>query len=598
MSNIVGNYSRRRAVVPIRSGRRVLACAAARAVDGVENGSESGNPDGVPPADRGGGAGGSGVGSVGSAGSARGGVNGGSGRGRSLPWGDAVLSAVAGVGWAVVGMGGTAALGLHLVGADARGSLGALTAAVLALAVGGSVSPSVDVSAFGMTGAEAHVAFQATPLGVSLVGAVVLGFFFLRSLRGVGGAGAGAGSWRELVLRAGVLVVLFGSAVLGISWVGRGVVRLDGGDLGLRRVAGGGGWLGGLVSDRVGDLAGAEVAVRFVVDLVPTVLGGVGWCVGVLVVALLASRRTSLPAGWEPVRRVVRPAVSAVVTVLLVAVGAGVAAAGYAAVGDDHPGRVVGAALLGAPNGAWLAVPLGLFVPWDGRAGGVLRMVLPHPVDQFLTGSPGRAVTVGRLAELDGRVWLLAVGAGLLMVAAGVLTAVRTPSGTRRFVLWCGVRLGVATGVALPVLVWLTGTSVDASLSVLGFDAFGMGVELRGRVGVAVVAGVLWGVGAGVLGAWVVGARRSGAAATVSGVSGTGDVAGPYSPRQPYRAPNPDTNPYLRLPGVPAPSGGGDVSGAPTVASPTLPPPPPPRRRPSGPSDLGPPPPPPREPGG
>ncbi|WP_307814997.1 streptophobe family protein [Streptomyces sp. DSM 110735] len=593
MSNIVGNYSRRRAVVPIRSGRRVLACAAARAVDGVENGSESGNPDGVPPAGRGGGAGGSGVGSVGSAGSARGGVNGGSGRGRSLPWGDAVLSAVAGVGWAVVGMGGTAALGLHLVGADARGSLGALTAAVVALAVGGSVSPSVDVSAFGMTGAEAHVAFQATPLGVSLVGAVVLGFFFLRSLRGVGGAGAGAGSWRELVLRAGVLVVLFGSAVLGISWVGRGVVRLDGGDLGLRRVAGGGGWLGGLVSDRVGDLARAEVAVRFVVDLVPTVLGGVGWCIGVLVVALLASRRTSLPAGWEPVRRVVRPAVSAVVTVLLVAVGAGVAAAGYAAVGDDHPGRVVGAALLGAPNGAWLAVPLGLFVPWDGRAGGVLRMVLPHPVDQFLTGSPGRAVTVGRLAELDGRVWLLAVGAGLLMVGAGVLTAVRTPSGTRRIVLWCGVRLGVATGVALPVLVWLTGTSVDASLSVLGFDAFGTGVELRGRVGVAVVAGVVWGGVAGVLGGWVVGRRVGAGRSSVPGA-----VGGPYSPSPPYRAPNPDTNPYLRLPEVPPVSGGDDVSGAPTVASPTLPPPPRRRHRSSGASDPGPPPPPPREPGG
>ncbi|MGW5102857.1 streptophobe family protein [Streptomyces sp. NPDC004100] len=512
-----------------------------------------------------------------------------------MPWGDAVLSAVAGVGWAVVGMGGTAALGLHLVGADARGSLGALTAAVVALAVGGSVSPSVDVSAFGMTGAEAHVAFQATPLGVSLVGAVVLGFFFLRSLRGVGGAGAG--SWRELVLRAGVLVVLFGSGVLGISWVGRGVVRLDGGDLGLRRVAGGGGWLGGLVSDRVGDLARAEVAVRFVVDLVPTVLGGVGWCVGVLVVALLASRRTSLPAGWEPVRRVVRPAVSAVVTVLLVAVGAGVAAAGYAAVEDDHPGRVVGAALLGAPNGAWLAVPLGLFVPWDGRAGGVLRMVLPHPVDQFLTGSPGRAVTVGRLAELDGRVWLLAVGAGLLMVGAGVLTAVRTPSGTRRFVLWCGVRLGVATGVALPVLVWLTGTSVDAGVSVLGFDAFGTGVELRGRVGVAVVAGVVWGGVAGVLGGWVVG-RRVGAGVGAGRSSVPGAVGGPYSPSPPYRAPNPDTNPYLRLPEVPPVSGGDDVSGAPTVAGPTLPPPPRRRHRSSGASDPGPPPPPPREPGG
>ncbi|MFD8809447.1 streptophobe family protein, partial [Streptomyces sp. NPDC059597] len=395
-------------------------------------------------------------------------------------------------------MGGTAALGLHLVGADARGSLGALAAAVVALAVGGSVSPSVDVSAFGMKGAEAHVAFQATPLGVSLVGALVLGWFFLRSLRVVGSAGSG----RELVLRAAVLVGLFGAGVLGLSWVGRGVVTLDGGAVGLRRVSGGGGWLGGLVSDRVADLAHADLAIRFVVDIVPTLFGGLGWCAGVLAVALLASRRTPLPAGWDVVRgvvrRVVRPAVSAVVTVLLVAVVAGVAAAGYAAVGDDHPGRVVGAALLGAPNGAWVAVPLGLFVPWDGRASGVLRGVLPHPVDQFLTGASGRPVTVGRLAELDGRVWLLAVGAALLMVTAGVLTAVRTPpGGSGRLVLWCAVRLGVATGVALPLLVRLTGTSVDASVSVLGFDAFGTGVESHGRVGVAVLGGGLWGGGGG-----------------------------------------------------------------------------------------------------
>ncbi|MFD8913970.1 streptophobe family protein [Streptomyces sp. NPDC059575] len=537
---------------------------------------------------------------MGSAGSA------GSLQGRSLPWGDALLSAVAGVGWAFVGMGVTAALGLHLVGADARGSLGALTAAVVALAVGGSVSPSVDMSAFGMTGGEAHVAFQATPLGVSLVGAVLLGWFFLRSLRVAGGRVSAP----ELLLRAGVLMTLFLAAALGLGWVGRGVVTLDGGALGLRRVSGGGsgGWLGGLVSDRVGDLAHAEVAIRFAVDGGGTVVGGLVWCVGVLAISLLASRRVPLPPGWGGLQRGVRPAVSAVVTVLLVAVVAGVAAAGYAAVGDDHPRRIVGAALLGTPNGAWLAVPLGLFVPWDGRASGVLRMVLPDPVGRFLTDSPGRPVTVGRLAELDGRVWLLAVAAVLLMLTAGVLTAVRTPVGTRRLALRCGVGLGVATGVALPLLVWLTGTSVNASVSVLGLDAFGTGVELRGRVGVAVLVGAVWGGVAGVLGAWVGGRRVVGVAGTggdggVGPVCGTGlyggqgAVGGPYSPGRPYRAPNPDTNPYLRLPEVSPGAGGDDVSGAPTVASPTLPPPPRRRRRPEGPSDLPPPPPPPA-PGG
>jgi hypothetical protein len=103
--------------------------------------------------------------------------------GRTLPWPDILLSAIAAVSWALIGMAGTAALGLHLLRADAAGSLGPMTAAVVALAAGGSVSPSGDVSAFGLTGAQAHTAIEFTPLGVSLVGALLLSWFFLRSLR-------------------------------------------------------------------------------------------------------------------------------------------------------------------------------------------------------------------------------------------------------------------------------------------------------------------------------------------------------------------------------------------------------------------------------
>jgi hypothetical protein len=104
--------------------------------------------------------------------------------GGRLPWGDVLLSAIASVSWALIAMAGTAALGLHLVGADAAGSLGPMTAAVVALGANGAVKPSGDVSAFGLKGAEAHTAIQITPLGVGLVGALLLSFFFLRSLRG------------------------------------------------------------------------------------------------------------------------------------------------------------------------------------------------------------------------------------------------------------------------------------------------------------------------------------------------------------------------------------------------------------------------------
>ncbi|GAA3106027.1 hypothetical protein GCM10017687_17220 [Streptomyces echinatus] len=272
-------------------------------------------------------------------------------------------------------------------------------------------------------------------------------------------------------------------------------------------------------------------------DTSATLLGGLGWCAGVLLVALLAARRAPLPPGWAVVHRVVRPAASALVTVLLVAVAAGLAAAAYAAIGDDHPRRIAGAALLGAPNGVWLGVPLGLFVPWDGKATGVLVTLLPHPMDQLLAGRSGRPVTVGRLAGLDGRVWLLAVAAVLMILLAGVLTAVRTPllrtpagrsaadhtpvgrtpvvrpaGGALGFAGRCALRLGVATALTLPLLAWLTDVSVNAALSVLGLDVFGAGLDLHGRLGPALLLGAAWGAGAGAVGALL--AWTSGAAGT------------------------------------------------------------------------------------
>ncbi|MFJ5994696.1 streptophobe family protein [Streptomyces sp. NPDC092370] len=451
-----------------------------------------------------------------------------------VPWGDVLLSAVAGVSWALIGMAGTAALGLRLLEADTTGSLGPMTAAVVALGAGGSVTPSGDVSAFGLTGAEADTAIEITPLGVSLVGAVLLSWFFLRSLRAAGVVISPA----ELLARAGTVVALFVAMLGGLAWAGHDVITIDGGSLGLDDVTGGSGGvgipgpgdIGGLLPDRLGDLVDAQAAVGFTVDTAPTLLGGLGWSAGILVIALLASRRTPLPPGWEAVHRVVRPAVSAVVTVLLVAVVAGLAAAVYAAIGDDHPARIAGAALLGAPNGVWLGIPIGLFVPWDGRATGELTRFLPDPLDDLLGAGAGQPVTLGRLAELDGRVWLLGVAAALTMLLAGVLTGVRTPvgegpGGLLRFAGRCALRLGGATALALPLPAWLTDVSVTASLSVLGFDAFGAGIELHGHLGSALLLGAVWGTGAGAVGAslaWACGAagRRATAAARGEGFAG------------------------------------------------------------------------------
>ena len=483
---------------------------------------------GVPAAQR---IGGSAMGAAARAGTARDDVR--------VPWGDVLMSAVAAVSWALIGMAGTAALGLRLLEADSAGSLGPMTAAVVALGAGGSVAPSGEVSAFGLTGAEADTAIEITPLGVSLVGAVLLSWFFLRSLRAAGVVISRA----ELLARAGAVVALFVAMLGGLAWAGHDVITIDGGSLGLDDVTGGSGGVeipglgdvGGLLPDRLGDLVDAQASVGFTVDTAPTLLGGFGWSAGILLIALLASRRTPLPQGWEAVHRVVRPAVSAVVTVLLVAVAAGFAAAAYAATGDDRPERIAGTALLGAPNGVWLGIPLGLFVPWDGRATGELIRFLPDPMDDLFGAGSERPVTLGLLAELDGRVWLLAVAAGLMMLLAGVLTAVRTPVGEEpgalRFAGWCALRLGLATALALPLLAWLTDVSVTASLSVLGFDAFGGGIELHGHLGPALLLGAVWGAGAGAVGAllaWGCGAagRRATASARGEGSALAGEAAG------------------------------------------------------------------------
>ncbi|MER6998337.1 streptophobe family protein [Streptomyces sp. NPDC000410] len=480
-----------------------------------------------------------------------------------IPWGDVILASIAAVSWAMAGMAGTAALGLHLLGADSSGSLGPMTAAVTVLAVGGSVTPSGDVSVFGLEGAAARTAVDITPLGVSLVGALLLSSFFLRSLRGAGAWVSGT----ELAARAAALVALFLGAVGGLAWAGHDVITIDGRALGLDELPGlpdgggggvgipglgdiGDGWdVGGLLPDRIGDLVEAKASVGFTVDTADSLAGALFWVLAVLLVALLASRRTPLPPGWDAAGRVVRPAASALVTMVLVAVAAGGAAAAYAAVGDEHPERIGGAALLGTPNGVWLGIPLGLFVPWEGRATGALARVLPDPLDELLRVSAGEPVTVGRLAELDERVWLLAVACALMMLAAGVLAAVRTSRaagvGAAGFAGRCALSLGVVTALALPLLVALAEVSADASLSVLGVDAFGAGVELRGDLGVAVPLGAVWGASAGGAGAVV--ALAMGAVRTVGREAPVAFV-GPYSPSVPYRPPNPDTNPYLRLP--------------------------------------------------
>ncbi|MEU5053650.1 streptophobe family protein [Streptomyces sp. NPDC021096] len=511
---------------------------------------------------------------------------------------DLLLTAIAAVSWAFLAMAGIAALGLHLLGADAAGSLGPMTAAVVVLAVGGSITPSGSVEAFGLTGAGAHTTIDIAPLGVSLTGALLLGWVFARSLRGAGPVVRGG----ELAARVGAVAVLFLLLLGGLAWAGSSSVTIDGSGLGLGAPDPGSGRtrleipglgdigdIGGGLPERIAGLADAKASVGFSVRTGPSLLGGLVWVLAVLLITLLAARRAPLPRRLRAAHRGVRPAASALRAVLVLSVVAGLAAAVAAASGDGHPRRVAGAALLGAPNGVWLGLPLGLFVPLRGRASGSLLQMLPDPLDDLLRMGTDQTITMGRIADLEPLAWLLPVGCALLMLTAGVLTAARTPRGTAgpgAFAARCGLSLGAAVAVALPLLVLATRVKADASLSVLGIDAMGAGLELAGSVPLALVLGAVWGFGAGVAGALFacaagVAGRRASPLAQGPSPHPDGrtypDLAyrpGPYNPSEGYRPARDETNPYLRPPGE-------DPFSAPTqTSSSPLPPPRRPPRRP------------------
>ena len=457
----------------------------------------------------------------------------------------AVLAAVT-ASWAFAAMGAVAALGAHLLGLDHYVALGPATAALVALAVGGTVTPSGDLSVFGIQAAGAHGAIGIMPLGVSFVGALVLGGLFVRPLR------------RLPVLDPSVLLSRLAGTLVGfllllwvVAWSGNGTVAIKlnsltggSGSGGSGGPLGGLGGLGGLIGGVVGN--NTQPTVGFRVEALPTLGLGLLWALVVLALAVLATRRVPLPYGWGPVRRYVRPVVSAVVTVVCAAVLAGAVSGIVVGLSGNGGARTVGGVLLGTPNGVFLAVPLGMAVPLNGKATGPLGRFLPSPVDQLLKGGGGQSITLDRLAQLDGRVWLLPVAVALMLLAAGVFAAVRTPRpvlplGALREAAWAGLRLGVALAVTVPVLLGLGAVSVNADLSVFGFSAVGAELSISGNLLAGAGLGLLEGAVFGFLGALLVRRFAAGERMPADPPGPGGPAAGPGAPYDalPGRAPSP-----------------------------------------------------------
>ncbi|MFI8962857.1 streptophobe family protein [Streptomyces sp. NPDC053493] len=394
-----------------------------------------------------------------------------------------------------VAMGVTAGLGLWAAGAaDLPGGAGAFTAvlaAVVVMASGGQVGLSGEAGDLAGTQGE----LTAMPLTVTLVGALVTGTLFLRPLRHHAVARV-----RDLLALAVPTVVLWLAALAGLCALARHdfPIRLAGdtedtGDTDL----------GDLFK---GLLDAVNPSVGFRTDLGPTLFYGLLWILGVLVVALLVSRRAPLPPRLVRHHQAVRPAASAMLLLLLAYVAVGLVIGLVVAASKGHAAETFAVLLLGLPNVSWLALGVGIGGSWEGRVDGPFGLPMPQILDSVLRGNNGgkdlSTVDLSSLASYDGRAWWLLPIAAVLVLAAALVTAVRSPAGVPA---WRhALHLGIAFAVTMLVVTPLTLVEARFGLSILGIgdlEALGAEVILRPHIWRTVGLALLWGLVAGFLGA-------------------------------------------------------------------------------------------------
>ncbi|WP_264924321.1 streptophobe family protein [Streptomyces sp. A012304] len=392
-------------------------------------------------------------------------------------WVRAVATALA----ALIAMGVTAALGLWGAGAAdlPDGAFPRVVAATVVTAVGGRVELSGDAG--GLAGTRAGM--TVIPLSVTLVGALVTAAGFLRPLRHRAVAGG-----PELAGWAARIAVVWLAALLGLSLAARQTFTLS---------------LGDDTLDDLGDLFGVRPQVGFTTDVPPTLLVGLVWLAGVLALALLVARGAPLPPRLLRFQESVRPAAYAMVVLLLVCVALGVLIGLGVAVTRGRAAETLAVVLLGLPNLVWLAFTIGLGARWEGRVEGPFGLPMPHVLDEVLRGPDTATLSLGTLAEHDGRVWwLLVADAGMLLAAAFVM-AVRSPAGTPA---WRhAVRMAVALVLTVLMICLVGRISARYGLSVLGVgDLGGLGLSgelfLRPVLWTSLGFAALWGLATGFLG--------------------------------------------------------------------------------------------------
>ncbi|WP_327712910.1 streptophobe family protein [Streptomyces sp. NBC_00464] len=387
-------------------------------------------------------------------------------------WGDALLTVVAGL----VAMGVTAALGLWAAGATdlPGGSFSRVVAAVVVMAAGGSVDLSGNAGEL----AQTHADISVLPLSVTLVGALVLAAGFLRPLRH-----RAVATTRELAGWAARIALLWALVLIGLSLLARQTFAIPGADP-----------TGGVIG-----VFDASPRAGFRADIPLTLVLGLLWLAGVLVLALLVSRGAPLPARLVRFQESVRPAAYAMVALLLACVALGLVIALVVAVTQGQPAATFAVILLGLPNLVWLVLTLGLGASWEGKVDGPFGLPMPQLLDSVLRTPDLSTLNVGTLAEQDGRAWWCVVVAAALTLAAAFLMAARSPARMRPW--QHALHMAAALTLTVFAVCLLVRISAHYGLSLLGLGG-GLGGEvlLRPRLWGALGLAILWGLVTGLLG--------------------------------------------------------------------------------------------------
>ncbi|MCZ0991172.1 streptophobe family protein [Streptomyces diastatochromogenes] len=374
-----------------------------------------------------------------------------------------------------------AALGLWAAGAAdlPDGAFARVVMATVVAAVGGTLELSGNAGVL----AETRAGLTVIPLSVTLAGALVIGAGFLRPLRHRAVASA-----RELAGWAARIAVLWLLALLGLAFAARQTFAVDVGN--------------GTLSDLTG-LFDAAPKVGFTTDVPLTVLFGLVWLAGVLVLTVLVAPGAPLPGRLLRRQESVRPAAYAMVVLLLVYVALGLVVALVSAVTRGHVAETFAVILLGLPNLVWLALTLGLGATWNGRVEGPFGLPMPHVLDQILRTPDVSTLNLRTLTAYDTGMWWLMVTDVVVLSAVAFLMAARSPARVRAW--QHALRLAVALALTVLMICLLCRVSAHYGLSLLGIGELGGGLSgelfLRPQLWQAVGLGALWGLAAGFLGA-------------------------------------------------------------------------------------------------